>query len=433
MIERYSNQEIEAIWKEESKFHYWLKVELAVCEAWNRQGLISDQDLQILRQKVDFQPERIHEIERQVHHDMIAFLTNVRENTGPPGRYVHYGLTSSDVIDTALALQLKDSCKIIKERLNTLTQSAKEQSLRYKEQIMVGRTHGIHGEPTTLGLKLAYFYAELLRNQERLKRACEDISVGKLSGTVGTYSSITPQIEQEVCKKLELAPDPISTQVINRDRHAYFMAVLGVIAGGLERMAQEIRLLQKTEGREVEEPFETGQKGSSAMPHKRNPVLCERICGLARVVQANVQVAYRNMPLWHERDISHSSAERIILPDSIIALEYILTKMNYVLKNLHVYPENMQRVFETTRGLLFSQRLLLRLVKLGMERDDAYEFVQKACMVVWTDPTVSLESEIMKEPSISKLLDKKELEKIFNMGSYLRYIDYVFKRLGLEK
>lgn len=432
MIERYSNPEIEAIWREENKFHYWLKVEIAVCEAWNRRGLISDQDLQTLRQKGDFQPERIHEIERQVHHDMIAFLTNLRENTGPPGRYVHYGLTSSDVIDTALALQLKDSCKILMERLDGLIQSTCEQAISHKNQVMVGRTHGIHGEPTTLGLKLAYFYAELLRNRERLQRACRDISVGKLSGTVGTYSSITPQIEKEVCEKLELTADPISTQVINRDRHAYLMSVLGVIAGGLERMAQEVRLLQKTEGREVEEPFEIGQKGSSAMPHKRNPVLCERICGLARVVQANVQVAYRNMPLWHERDISHSSAERIILPDSIIALEYILTKMNYVLKNLQVYPDNMQRVFETTRGLLFSQRLLLRLIELGLEREDAYDAVQAACMAVWTNPETTLKAEILKIEQVEQLLDEKELQKIFNMKAYLRYVDYVFKRLGLK-
>ena len=366
MIERYSNPEIAEIWALKSKYKYWLKVELAVCRAWHRRGVIPATEMQEIEKKADFQVEAIAVIEAKVQHDMIAFLTNLRENIGPASRYIHYGLTSSDVGDTALALQLKASTTILLARLDTLIANLAQQARKYKKQIMIGRTHGIHGEPTTLGLKLALFYAELNRSRKRLIEAQKEIAVGKLSGAVGTFSNIDPEIENEVCEELGIGADPISTQVVSRDRHAYYCCVLGVLAANLEHIAQEIRLLQKTEGREVEEPFASGQKGSSAMPHKRNPVICERICGIARVIQSNVQTAYRNVALWHERDISHSSAERIILPDSIIALEYTLTKMDYVISNLHVYPENMQRVLETTRGLLFSQRLLLALVEKGL-------------------------------------------------------------------
>ena len=294
MIDRYSNPEIAGVWSLENKFRVWLEVEIAVCEAWNERGVISDDELAQIKSGADFQVERILEIEAEVQHDMIAFLTNVRENVGPAGRWVHYGLTSSDVGDTALCLQMKRSGEILQQRLEQLIAVVKAQAIRYKDQVIIGRTHGIHGEPTTLGLKMAHFYAELLRDRERLARAIQEISVGKLSGAVGTFSNIDPAVEEEVCKRLGLAADPITTQVINRDRHSAFMATLGIIAGGLERVAQEIRLLQKSEGREVEEPFSKGQKGSSAMPHKRNPVICERVCGLARVIQANVQAAYRD-------------------------------------------------------------------------------------------------------------------------------------------
>ncbi len=430
MISRYSNPEISSIWEKSKKFAYWLEIEVAVCEAWHRRGVIPLEDMQNIKKKASFQVESIDAIEAEVHHDMIAFLTNLKENIGPSGRYVHYGLTSSDVGDTALALQLKHSSAILLQRLEKLLGSVKKQACIYKKQVIVGRTHGVHGEPTTLGLKLAHFYGELDRNIKRFEQAQEEICVGKFSGAVGTYSMIDPEIEIEVCEKLGLEADLISTQVINRDRHAYFSSILGLIAGSLEHMAQEIRLLQKTEGREVEEPFVKGQKGSSAMPHKRNPVICERICGITRVIQANVQVAYRNMPLWHERDISHSSAERIILPDSIIALEYILTKMEYVISNLHVYPENMDRTLQTTRGLIFSQRLMLSLVEKGMQREEAYACVQDLCMKVWEDRGLYLHQEAKKDERIKKYFSDEELEEIFSMDYYLRNVDKIYERLG---
>ncbi|MDH5656578.1 MAG: adenylosuccinate lyase, partial [Spirochaetia bacterium] len=362
MIDRYSNPEIAGIWDLENKYRIWLEVEIAVCEAYHEKGVIPKEDMENIRSKSAFDAKRIDEIEAEVHHDVIAFLTSVKEFVGPSARFIHFGMTSSDLGDTALCLQLKRSGEILLKRLDEVIEAAKELSVQYKDQVMVGRTHGIHGEPTTLGLKFAYFYAEMLRNKERLEYAVKEISVGKLSGAVGTFSNIDPDLEELVLERLGLSPDPVTTQVINRDRHAHFMSVLGVIAGGLDRMAQEIRLLQKTEGREVEEPFAKGQKGSSAMPHKRNPVVSERICGLARVIQSNVQTAYRDMALWHERDISHSSAERVILADSVIALEYIMGKMIYVLKGINVYPDAMDRVMGTTRGLIYSQRLMLNLV-----------------------------------------------------------------------
>ncbi len=432
MIDRYSNPEIARIWTLEYKFQVWLEVELAVCAAWNRRGTIPDADLTEIRAKAGFDLKRIEEIEAEVQHDVIAFLTSVKERIGPAGRWVHYGLTSSDVGDTALCIQLQRSADVLLKRLDELLGVVKEQAERYKHQVMIGRTHGIHGEPTTLGLKFAVFYAELMRGRERLLRARDEISVGKLSGAVGTFSNIDPEVEDEVCSELGLRPDPITTQVVNRDRHAYFLGVLGVLAGGLDRMAQEVRLLQKTEGREVEEPFAKGQKGSSAMPHKRNPVICERICGLARVIQANVQVGFRDQPLWHERDISHSSAERVILPDSVIALEYILGKMIYVMKHLHVYPDNMERVLNHTRGLLFSQKLLLRLIDLGLEREAAYAAVQSASMDVWANPALSLRERIMQDASAGALLTPAIVDEVFQIAPYLRNVDAIYKRLGLS-
>lgn len=431
MIARYSNKEISSIWDLENKFRLWLEVEIAVCDAWHKRGFIPAEDLKNIKDKADFQLERILEIEAEVHHDVIAFLTNVKENVGPSGRFIHYALTSSDIGDTALCMQMKQAGEIIKTRLEELIEAVRNKAIQYKDQVMVGRTHGIHGEPTTLGLKFAYFYAELLRDRDRLTRAIEDISVGALSGAVGTYSNVDPDLEQDVCKTLGLTPDPITTQVVNRDRHAHYMCVLGIIAGGLERMAQEIRLLQKTEGREIEEPFMKGQKGSSAMPHKRNPVICERICGLARVIQSNVMAAYRDMPLWHERDISHSSTERIILPDSTIALEYILAKMIFVVKNLHVYPENMDRVLNITRGLIFSQRLLLSLIEKGMQREDAYLVVQRASMDVWNSQDIHLRQRIAEEKEVQQLLSNSDLDEIFKIEYFLRNVDKIFQRVGL--
>ena len=433
MIKRYSNPEISKIWELEAKFSYWLKVEIAVCKAWQRRGFLTKTDLENIEKKAKFQVERIDEIEEKVQHDLIAFLTNLKENIGEEGRFVHYGLTSSDVVDTALALQIKDSSIILLKKLDELIDTIKQNAIKYKTQIAIGRTHGIHAEPVTLGFKFALFYSELKRNKERLENAMKSIAVGKLSGAVGTFSNIEPEIEIEVCKDLGLDYEKISTQVISRDRHAYFFSVLGIIAGSLDKMAQEIRLMQKSEGREVEEPFSAGQKGSSAMPHKRNPVICERICGLARVIQSNVQVTFRNMALWHERDISHSSAERIIFPDSIIALDYILSKMNYVLKNLHVYPENMKKVLELTKGLIFSQRLLLGLVEKGMQREEAYLIVQKLSMQVWdtSDNNISLENIASKNSEILNYLNQSEIRALFDLNYYLRNIDKIYERLNL--
>lgn len=432
MIERYSNPEIAGIWTLENKYRIWLEVEVAVCEAWNKRGLISDDDLRVIKEKADFRVERILEIEEEVQHDVIAFLTNVKEHIGPPGRYLHYGLTSSDLGDTSLSLQLVRSAEIILERMDRLLEISRKLAIQYKRQLMVGRTHGIHGEPITLGLKFAHFYAELRRNRERFQEAKNQIAVGKFSGAVGTFSNIEPDMEEEICRLLGLEPDPITTQVITRDRHAYFVAILGIIAGGLDKLAQEIRLLQKSEGREVEEPFARGQKGSSAMPHKRNPVICERVCGLARVIQSNMSTAFRNIALWHERDISHSSAERVILPDSIIALEYILTKMIYVLENLHVYPDAMERVLNVTRGLICSQRLMLALVDSGMEREEAYGHVQRLSMEVWAHSELHLQKAAAADPAVSSHLTVERLEEIFNLEYFIRNIDFIYRRLGLE-
>ena len=429
MIKRYANPEISSVWDLESKYRYWLQVELAACKIRHRHGAIPEKDMEEILSKAKFDVKRIDEIEKEVQHDMIAFLTNLRENIGPASRHIHYGLTSSDIGDTALCLQLKKSTEILLERLEALMLVVEKKAKKYKKQVVIGRTHGIHGEPTTLGLKFTLFYSELQRNKKRLLSAGEEISVGKFSGAVGTFSSLTPEIEVEICNELSLAFDPISTQVISRDRHAYYCSILGILAGTLEHMAQEIRLLQKTESRELEEPFAKGQKGSSAMPHKRNPVICEKICGLARVIQANVQVAYRNMPLWHERDISHSSAERVVLPDSIIALEYILTKMNYVLSNIHVYPENMQTVLESTRGLFFSQRVLLALVKKGLGREEAYACIQALSMSVWADAKKNLQDELKQDSTIQKYLNHKEIDELFQINYYLRHVDKIYDRV----
>jgi adenylosuccinate lyase len=431
MIERYSNPEISRIWTLENKYRIWLWIELEVCEAWYRRGLIPEEDIDQIRKKANFDVKRIAEIEEEVQHDVIAFLTNVKEHVGKAGRWIHYGLTSSDVGDTALSIQLVQSADIILRRIDSVLEILKKRALEFKDLIMIGRTHGIHGEPITLGLKFAHFYAEMLRNKERLIEAKRQIAVGKLSGAVGTYSNLNPDLEEEVCERLGLKPEKIATQVISRDRHAFFISVLGIIAGTLERMAQEIRLLQKTEGREIEEPFAEGQKGSSAMPHKRNPVISERICGLARVIQSNVMTALRNMPLWHERDISHSSAERVILPDSTIALDYILDKMCYILNNLHVYPENIQRVLNATRGLIFSQKVLLALVQKGLEREESYKIVQGLAMEVWNDPNLHFKEEILRRDIFRKYLTEKEVEEIFDLQAFLKNVDAIYKRLEL--
>ncbi|MDX1957296.1 MAG: adenylosuccinate lyase [Leptospiraceae bacterium] len=432
MIDRYSNPEIANIWSLENKFKIWTEIEILACEARLKKSEISELEFYEIKTKAKFNVEEILELEKTLQHDVIAFLTNLGSYIGPASRHVHYGLTSSDIGDTALCVQMKQAVEIIIKRVETLLETIKEKAIQYKMTPCIGRSHGIHAEPMTLGLKFALFYEEMKRNHSRLNDALKEISVGKFSGAVGTFSNTTLDVEEFVCKRLGLVPDQITTQVITRDRHAFYMSVLGITATSLDRFATEIRLLQKTESREWEEPFTKGQKGSSAMPHKRNPVICERISGIARVIRSNVNVAYQNMTLWHERDISHSSSERIILPDSTIALEYILDKMNYVVKNLHVYPEASIRVLETTRGLFYSQKAMLALIeKAGMTREKAYEKIQTMAMSVWANRDESLQGNLMKDSEVSSMLSQDDINEIFKIEPYLKNVDAIYSRLGL--
>ena len=433
MIDRYSNPEIKKIWDLQNKYEIWKEIEILACEARNYYGELSEEDFQTIKKRAKFDVNRILELESKLHHDVLAFLTNLNESIGESGKYVHYGLTSSDIGDTALCLQMKQSADILLNKIQTLLEVTKEKSLLYKNLVCIGRSHGVHAEPMTLGLKFAFFYEEMKRNRERLLQAREEISVGKFSGAVGTYSNISPKIEKYVLKKLNLKAEPISTQIIPRDRHAFYMSVLGIIASSLDRMATEIRLLQKTEGREVEEPFSKGQKGSSAMPHKKNPVICERISGISRVIRSNVQAAFQNVVLWHERDISHSSAERIILPDVTVSLDYILDKMSFVLKNLQVYPENIQDTFEKTQGLIFSQKVLLALVEEGKySREDAYLIVQESAMKTWQKSGLSFKENLKQDKRVSSCLSKDSLDTIFQVEPYLQNVDLIYERLGLN-
>lgn len=431
MIERYSRKEIADIWSLENKFRIWLDIEIAACEAHTSMGVIPEEDMKTIREKADFDLNRIEEIESQVHHDVIAFLTSVAEFVGPSSRFIHYGLTSSDIGDTALSIQLKQSGNILVKGIQQLMEALHAQALAYKKTPCMGRSHGVHAEPTTFGMKMALYYKEFERDLARLERAIENISFGKISGAVGTFSSISPEIESMVCKSLQLQPDPISTQIIQRDRHAEFMAALAITAGTLDKLATEIRHLQRTEVREIEEPFQSGQKGSSAMPHKRNPILSERVSGLSRVIKSNLQTALDNMILWHERDISHSSAERVILPDSTIALDYLLHRMIFIIQNLHVYPESMQENIDRTGGLFFSQSLLLKLVETGYSREEAYEIVQEHAMRVWKREG-TLRELAGKDERVSGRITGDELDAIFSLSRYLDNIDYVFKKAGIQ-
>lgn len=432
MIERYSNPEISRIWDLENKFRIWTKIEILACEARANRGEVPKEDLEEIKKKAKFNVDEILEIEAKVHHDVIAYLTNLNSYIGPASRHVHFGLTSSDVGDTALCVQMVEAMDILIRKAEQLTETAKKKAKEYKDLPCIGRSHGIHAEPMTLGLKFALFYAEMQRNLERMKSARKQIAVGKLSGAVGTYSNIDPEIEKYVLDNMGLEVDPIATQVINRDRHAFYLSVLAIVASSLDRMAQEIRLLQKTEGREVEEPFAKGQKGSSAMPHKRNPVVCERICGIARVIRSNANVGFQDMPLWHERDISHSSAERIVLPDSTIALDYILDKMNFVLDGLHVYPENIERTLNATRGLIYSQKVLLNLIEKGkITRESAYAIVQDNAMYVWANTDSHLKERLKEDPRSKDILNDQDLDKIFQIKPYLEKVDTIFQRLGI--
>ena len=417
-----------SIWEPENKFKIWLKVEVLACEALAKRGEIPRTALKDIQEKSDFRVERIDEIEREVKHDVIAFLTCVAEYVGNSARYMHLGMTSSDVLDTALAVQLKQASTLILKELKAFQGALKTQALRHKMTPTMGRSHGIHAEPLTYGLKVANWYEEVGRNIERVKRARQSISYGQISGAVGTFACIHPEVEEYVCSKLGLKPAPVSTQIIQRDRHAEFFTTLAIVAGTIDKIATEIRHLQRTEVLEVEEFFSSGQKGSSAMPHKRNPVVSEQMCGLARIVRSNAFAALENMPLWHERDISHSSVERVIGPDSTILIHYMLRKMTSMIERLIVYPENMMCNLKKTEGLIFSQSVLLALVDKGIAREEAYKLVQKNAMQSWTKGKDFL-TLLKKDKKIGALLKKNEIEKIFNLKAQFKNVDIIFKRI----
>ena len=419
------------IWEDENKYRIWLEIELLACEQQAALGVIPKEAVPTIRKKASFNVQRILEIEEEVKHDVIAFLTNVGEYVGPESRFIHLGMTSSDVLDTALAVQMKQSAELLLKDLEELKAVLARRAKEHKLTVMVGRTHGIHAEPVTLGLKFALWYAETLRNIDRLRNAAKTISVGQISGAVGTYAYIDPSVERYVCEKLGLQAAPISTQVLQRDRHAEFMSTLAVIGSSLEKFATEIRHLQKTEVLEAEEYFSKGQKGSSAMPHKRNPITCERIAGLSRVLRGNAVAAMENVALWHERDITHSSVERVIVPDSCILLDYMLDQFTKVVDKLIVYPENMRKNIDKTHGLVFSQSVLLALTKKGMKREDAYRIVQSHAMNVWQDGK-SFRTVLEADPEVKKFLNAKELEDVFDGTKSVKHVDYVFERLGLK-
>ena len=428
MIPRYTLPEMAAIWEPDNKFKIWLKIEVLACEALAKKREIPKSALKDIQTKSRFDVERIDEIEREVKHDMIAFLTCVAEHVGESARYMHMGMTSSDVLDTALAVQLKQSANLILKELSAFKDVLERQAKKYKLTPTIGRSHGIHAEPLTFGLKIANWYEEIKRNMDRLKRARQGIAYGQISGAVGTFACIDPDVEEYVCSKLGLKPAPVSSQIIQRDRHAEFFATLAILAGTIEKIATEIRHLQRTEVLEAEEFYSRGQKGSSAMPHKRNPVVSEQMCGLARVVRANAFAAMENMPLWHERDISHSSVERVIGPDSAILIHYMLKKMTSMMDRLIVYPENMMRNLENTGGLIFSQSVLLALVRKGITREEAYKLVQKNAMQSWTQEKDFL-TLLKKDKGIRKLLSAGEIDQAFKIKTQFRNIARIFKRV----
>ncbi|MBB5355720.1 adenylosuccinate lyase [Anoxybacillus mongoliensis] len=431
MIERYTRPEMGAIWTEENRFRAWLEVEILACEAWAELGVIPKEDVVKIRQNASFDIARIKEIEEETRHDVVAFTRAVSETLGEERKWVHYGLTSTDVVDTALSYLLKQANEILLRDLENFIAVLKEKAIEHKYTVMMGRTHGVHAEPTTFGLKLALWYAEMERNLERFKQAAETVRVGKISGAVGTYANIDPFVEQYVCEKLGLQPAPISTQTLQRDRHAHYMATLALIATSIEKFAVEIRGLQKSETREVEEFFAKGQKGSSAMPHKRNPIGSENMTGMARVIRGYMLTAYENVPLWHERDISHSSAERIILPDATIALDYMLNRFTNIVKNLTVFPENMKKNMDRTLGLIYSQRVLLALIDTGMTREEAYDLVQPKAMEAW-EKQVPFRSLIEADEMITSRLTKEQIADCFDYNYHLKHVDTIFCRLGLQ-
>jgi len=428
MIERYTRPEIGKIFEDEFKYSTWLQIEILACEARAKLGEIPMEDVEVIKEKADFDVKRVLEIEETTKHDVIAFLTNVAEYVGPESRHVHYGMTSSDILDTTLSYQMKTAGELLLKQLHQLKDALKKRAVEHKETVCVGRSHGIHAEPTTMGLKFALWYEETKRNIGRMERAIESISVGQVSGAVGTFEHLTPKVEEYVCEQMGLKPASVSTQVIQRDRHAEFCTTLSICAATLEKIAVEIRHLQRTEVLEAEEYFSKGQKGSSAMPHKRNPIVSERVTGLARLIRSNAMAAIENVALWHERDISHSSVERVIVPDSCIALYYIQELMIKLVDNLLVYPENMTKNLNITRGLVFSQTVLLKLVSKGATREDAYKMVQTPAMEVWADKDKNMKDQLLKSEEVAKYLSKEEIEEVFNYDKMLKSVDYIFGR-----
>jgi adenylosuccinate lyase len=428
MISRYTRPEMGRIWSEEHSFQKWLDIEILAAEALAQMGKVPKAAVARIKKNARFKVERIREIESEVKHEIIAFLSAVAESIGDDARFLHLGMTSSDVMDTALAIQLKEAGAILIEDVRDLMKVLRRQAYKYKWTIMIGRTHGVHAEPITFGLKLALWYQEMDRNLDRLRKALQDISVGQISGAVGTFAQISPKVEAYVCKKSGLKPALVSNQIIQRDRHAFFFATLAVIASSLEKFAVEIRHLQRTEVQEAEEPFTRGQKGSSAMPHKRNPILSENVSGLARLMRSYAVAALENVPLWHERDISHSSVERVIAPDATIALDFMLRRMTYVLGELCVYPENMKRNLEKSGGAVFSERVLLALVDRGVPRDAAYPMVQRHALKIAKDGG-ELKTELLKDSEITKYLSAHDIEAVWGVKHHLTHVDFIFRRV----
>jgi len=428
MIPRYSRPEMARLWSDENRFATWLEVELAATEVLVERGVVPKEALAAIKEKARFDVARIEEIEKEVQHDVIAFVSCVAENVGPEGRWLHWGLTSSDVVDTALAILMRDACDLVRADLLDLMEAVRERAFRHQHAPMIGRTHGVHAEPMTFGLKMALWHAELQRQLARLDRARANIAFGKLSGAVGTFSHLPPEVEEAVCARLGVLPAPVSSQVLQRDRHAEVMTTLALIAASLEKFATEIRALQKTEVREVEEPFGAGQKGSSAMPHKRNPVGCEQVAGLARLVRTNALASLENVALWHERDISHSSVERVIVPDSFLALDHMLARFTRIVKGMTVDEARMRRNLDLGRGLVFSGRLLLELTAKGMRREDAYRVVQSHAMEAWRSEG-DFRQRVLGDPEIRKVVSEAEVEEVFRLERYLTHVDAVFARV----
>lgn len=431
MIDRYTRPEMKEIWSDKARYKCWLDVEIAADEAWSKLGHIPAEDVEKIRQNATFTVEGINEIEAVTHHDVIAFTRDVSKSLGPERKWVHYGLTSTDVVDTAQGLQLKKVNDILRQDIQDFMDILADRAREFKYTVCMGRTHGIHAEPTTFGLKLARWYSEMKRNQERFEHAAKGVEAGKISGAVGTFAEVDPQVEAYVCQKLGLRPQEISTQVLPRDLHAEYVAAIALVGTALENMATEVRSLQRTEIHEVEEHFAKGQKGSSAMPHKRNPIGSENICGCARVLRGNVVTAYEDVTLWHERDISHSSAERMILPDSTALLDYMLHRFGKIIKNLDVFPDRMKHNMDETLGLIYSGRVLLKLVNSGMTREDAYDLIQKYTAKCWADH-VPYRPLLEADPIVAKQLTKEDLDDAFDYHWHLRHVDDIFHRVGLD-